>query len=170
MARMRIRRTAILLGMLLGSLVTGAEASIRHRVGVPMPPAVEQTAAVECIARAIYWEVRGGSTAGRLAVAQVILNRAADPRWPSDPCAVVYQKVGHRCQFSWVCTSLRDRLPADAVHWYLAKRVATQAMRGIPDITGRALYFHAHYVAPGWRHLQPTTRIDGHIFYAERQR
>jgi spore germination cell wall hydrolase CwlJ-like protein len=43
-------------------------------------------------------------------------------------------------------------------------------MRGLPDITGRALYFHAHYVAPGWRHLQPTTRIDGHIFYGERQR
>lgn len=167
MLRKLISGAAILLSVLVWAGT--AQASLPHR---PFTYATEldQSREALCIARAIYWEARAGSPAGRIAVAQVILNRAADPRWPSDPCAVVYQKVGARCQFSWVCTSLRNREPGDPALWRLSLKAAGQALRGMPDLTGRALYFHASYVSPGWHHLQRVARIDNHIFYAERTR
>jgi len=46
---------------------------------------------VICIALAVYYESRGESELGQLAVASVIVNRVADPRWPDHACAVIAQ-------------------------------------------------------------------------------
>ena len=50
-----------------------------------------------CIATAVYFEARSESIDGQLLVAETIINRALDPRWPSEPCDVVKQ----RNQFSF---------------------------------------------------------------------
>jgi N-acetylmuramoyl-L-alanine amidase len=49
---------------------------------------------LEVLARTVYGEARGGPYPGKLAVAKVIVHRAADPRWPDrirDVCRQPYQ-------------------------------------------------------------------------------
>ena len=66
-----------------------------------------------CLAMAIYYETRSEQNpdAG-LAVAEVILNRVEDRRWPNDVCAVIKQDKGpkdHDCQFSFYCDGKPER-------------------------------------------------------------
>ena len=68
--------------------------------------------ALMCLAFNIYHEARSQSTIGQLAVAQVVMNRVDDDRFPDTVCEVVKQAVTHkgtnkpilhRCSFSWWC-------------------------------------------------------------------
>jgi hypothetical protein len=122
---------------------------------------------LNCITRAIYWEARGQSLAGQIAVGQVILNRANDRRFPHDICEVVFQRNRHTCQFSWACTPRRQTQPGSTEDWQEAQRSAELAMANLPDLTHGALYFHDTSMV-GWRHLKRTARIDNHIFYKDR--
>jgi hypothetical protein len=64
-----------------------------------------------CLALNDYFEARGESLAGRLAVAKVVMNRAMDKRYPKNVCAVIKQnksRLSNRCQFSWYCDGLPD--------------------------------------------------------------
>ena len=54
-----------------------------------------------CLTKNIYYEAASESYEGKLAVAQVTLNRANDPKFPSTICGVVYQRTLGTCQFSW---------------------------------------------------------------------
>ena len=77
-------------------------------------------AALTCLAQNIYFESRDQSTIGQIAVAEVTLNRVADPRWPNDVCSVVKQgptykwkktyPIKHRCEFSWYCDGKSDKV------------------------------------------------------------
>jgi spore germination cell wall hydrolase CwlJ-like protein len=122
---------------------------------------------LECITRAIYWEARGQSRAGQIAVGQVILNRANDVRFPPDLCDVVFQRRGNSCQFSWACTARRHLPLANVTDVAQAREAAELALSNIPDLTHGALYFHDTSIV-GWRHLRRTARIDNHVFYKER--
>jgi len=134
-----------------------------HRPYDP-PPRIE-----ECMARNIYYEARGASLLGMVAVGHVVLNRTADLRFPSDPCLVIHQREAGRCQFSWTCTAARHRRPPNTPEWRRARAAAYLVLSGeVLDITDNAIYFHSTSVRPGWRHLVQTARIDGHIFYKER--
>ena len=55
---------------------------------------------IMCIAVAIYFEARGEPLAGRFAVAEVVINRMRDPRYPGDACSVVYDGGWLRCSYS----------------------------------------------------------------------
>jgi Cell Wall Hydrolase len=126
---------------------------------------------MDCLARSIYFEARGEAIAGQLAVAQVVLNRLSDPRYPKTICDVVYEhrSTGMACQFTFTCDAWSDT-PTDGVAWRRAKAIAlvahAQAWR---DITGgQATHYHADYVSPEWAALIPETRqIGRHIFYRE---
>ncbi len=123
-----------------------------------------------CLAQAIYFEARGEPLEGRMAVAQVVLNRTRDARYPGDVCAVVfqYQHRRHRCQFSFACDGRSDR-PKDRHAWESALRLArTLAAGGYRDLTKGATHYHALYVSPVWsKALAPTRTIGGHRFYRE---
>ena len=123
----------------------------------------------ECVAQVIYWEARGQSVAGQVAVAQVVLNRTRHPAFPQDACGVVYQKVGRTCQFSWACNRRRGQPHGE--EWEASLRLARVVMhQTLPAMVGHAMYFHEARSNPGWRHLRRVATIDGHIFYAERTR
>ena len=47
--------------------------------------------AIACLATAIYFEARGEPMVGQVAVAQVIVNRVYDERFPDTVCDVVKQ-------------------------------------------------------------------------------
>jgi spore germination cell wall hydrolase CwlJ-like protein len=116
-----------------------------------------------CIATAVYFEARSESIDGQLLVAETIINRALDPRWPSEPCDVVKQ----RNQFSFYSDGLSDK-PTDADAYATATAVATEALNGNHAYTG-SLYYHASYVAPIWRHsLEPIAKVGTHIFYIDK--
>ena len=131
-----------------------------------MPQDYSRGRQIECLSLAIYWEARGQSAPAQMAVANVVLNRTRSARFPDDVCAVVFQRNGGRCQFSWACTRARHQRPADVDAWTRARRVAATALDGAADMTGGALFFHAVHVAPGWTGLRRTVVVGGHAFYA----
>lgn len=126
---------------------------------------------VHCLAQNIYFEARSEPLEGKLAVAHVVLNRAADHRFPDEVCDVVKQggeSRRHRCQFSWWCDGRSDH-PHEEEAWLesvvLAILVRT---RQIEDPTGGALWYHATYVRPSWAmRLHPVALIGTHVFYGD---
>lgn len=130
----------------------------------------DKTRQLDCLAQNIYWEAANEPFEGKVAVAQVTINRADHPSFPKDICQVVYQKnvIYSKvvCQFSWVCehkAAIRQK-DNDAFResYEVAKRVYLESFR-LPSLHD-ALYYHASYVQPGWR-LTRITQIGQHIFY-----
>jgi len=124
-----------------------------------------------CLARNIYHEAGSEPFEGKVAVAQVTINRAnSDGKFPGDICKVVYQKNVFYdkvlCQFSWVCDRSGKFVPKHIDIYEesmeVAKRVLLEGFR-LPSLTD-ALYFHADYVNPGWK-KQRVAKIGRHIFY-----
>ncbi len=118
----------------------------------------------DCLASAVYFEARGESLEGQLAVAEVVMNRAASGKYPATLCGVVVQPW----QFSFV--NRTGRIPAadrSSEAWRKAVAIARIAQDGVTDqLTGDVLWYHADYVAPSWgRRLNRTTKIGLHIFY-----
>lgn len=139
---------------------------------VALPDLVQQVADLgslsldenmRCLASAVYNEARGEPFIGQLAVAQVVLNRAADPRWPATICGVVYQ----RYQFSFTFDGRPDFPDPEKDSWKQSKAVAVVAVTDAwHDVTGAAVYYHADYVRPSWhRAFNRTASIGRHIFY-----
>lgn len=116
----------------------------------------------KCLATAVYFEARGESLEGQLAVADVVLNRADSEQYPDDWCDVVKQKA----QFSFV-ENRRFPQIRDMESWEKAKAVARIAIDGADEIVrGDVLWYHADYVKPVWRHnLSKVTKVGQHIFY-----
>jgi hypothetical protein len=119
-----------------------------------------------CIARAIYWEARGLSENGQRAVAEVIWNRVNHPAFPKTPCAVVFQRSGGVCQFSWACSSVRNVMPPRNASWQAAWHIAGEAPG---DITNGALYFRTKRYRSRWRHLVEVAEVDEHVFFTHKQ-
>ena len=121
-----------------------------------------------CMTQAIYYEARNQSVAGRLAVADVVLNRVENPRYPSTVCGVVYQGSKRRtgCQFSFTCDgSMNARVERRAM--VEAQTLATAVLGGFRlSLTDGATNYHATYVNPYWAPtLAKTAKVGDHIFY-----
>lgn len=123
-----------------------------------------------CLAKNIYYEAGGEPFEGKVAVAQVTMNRAAARGFPDDICQVIFQKniVYEKviCQFSWACdrtVQTRYKNPvAYKESMEVAKKVLLEGFR-LPSLTD-ALYFHADYINPGWNRKK-VAHIGRHIFY-----
>ncbi|TYP80917.1 cell wall hydrolase [Maritimibacter alkaliphilus HTCC2654] len=121
-----------------------------------------------CLTEAIYFEARGESFQGQVAVAEVILNRVDNDRWPDTICGVVNQGTGerYRCQFSYTCDGLPDTV-TDQRAWDRAGHYAAAMMKDGPRIlTNGATFYHATYVNPYWaQEFAITANIGTHRFY-----
>jgi spore germination cell wall hydrolase CwlJ-like protein len=134
--------------------------------------AAERTKQLDCMTRNIYYEAATEPFEGKVAVAQVTMNRLASGRYPSDVCGVVYQRnvVMQKivCQFSWTCNGVSSVKPVYSAHYKeseeVAKKVLLEGFR-LPSMT-QALYYHADYVNPKWGKPQ-VAKIGRHIFYRE---
>ncbi|MBL1435887.1 MAG: cell wall hydrolase [Rhodobacteraceae bacterium] len=125
------------------------------------------SADLDCLSEALYFEARGTSYEGERAVGEVILNRAADSRFPASVCGVIDQRYNGSCQFSYRC----DAIPND----HFGEPAELAKMRNISlellidrneDITNGALFFHAASMRPGWfATLSKRGRFGGNIFY-----
>ena len=129
-----------------------------------------------CMATAIYFEARGEPMVGQVAVAQVIMSRVNDERYPDTVCDVVKQgyyyswdktiPIRDKCQFSFWCDGKPEKIKdEDAYFW--ATEVAQAVMVGtLYDTTQGATHYHAYYVQPSWsKKFTRTVRRNDHIFY-----
>lgn len=118
-----------------------------------------------CIAVAVYHEARGESLQGQLAVARVIMNRAASGKYPTTWCGTVKQPW----QFSFVNprTGVMPGVDEGSAAWRKALGVTRLATaNAVPVLSTDVLWYHADYVAPSWgRRLTRVNKIGTHIFY-----
>ena len=143
-----------------------------------------------CMAKNIYHEARSDNVAGMYAVADVVLNRVQDSRYPNTVCDVVlqgpvreswktrdnrklpedqriYYPIRHKCQFSCYCDGKSDDVH-DTTAWALAQEIAYKIIndRKHRGITEGSTHYHATYVSPKWsKELTTVGRIGHHIFY-----
>jgi spore germination cell wall hydrolase CwlJ-like protein len=150
---------------------------LREQVEEQSPAAVsvaERTRQLNCLTKNIYWEAGSEPFEGKVAVAQVTLNRVESGRFAPDICGVVYQKnvIYEKlvCQFSWYCDGSSKVKPIHPTRWRESEEVAKQVLfEGfrLPSLRS-ALYFHADYINPKWGKPQ-VAKIGRHVFYSERK-
>ena len=119
----------------------------------------------DCLANAVYFEARGEPLQGQLAVAEVVMNRAASGRYPASLCAVIVQHA----QFSFVRHGHIPQADHGSEAWRRAVGVARVAVEGMAPrlLPTNCLWYHADYVSPSWgQRLAETTQIGRHIFYS----
>lgn len=138
---------------------------------------------LHCLAMNVYHESRSENLAGKYAVADVVMNRVRDDRYPSDVCSVVYQAETkpswkdptilvpkrNRCQFSWYCDGKNDDA-TDEDAWEEAVYVSYRMLHvgKFRGITEGATHYHTTYVNPYWApSLQQVGTIGSHIFYRQ---
>jgi Cell Wall Hydrolase len=146
------------------------EAGVLQRAGWPLYALVDRFSAgapltdeANCIAVAVYHEARGESLEGQMAVARVIMNRAASGKYPTSWCGVVKQPW----QFSFVRHGQFPSVDQSSAAWHKALGVTRLAVsNAVQSVPTDCLWYHADYVAPRWRNnLQRVEKIGAHIFY-----
>ena len=126
-----------------------------------------------CLSKNIYFEARGESVEGQIAVAHVTINRVRHKKFPNTVCGVVYDAkkweehpIRNKCQFSWYCDGKSDEIH-DWKTYNQITNVARKVMLGeYEDNTGGSTFYHANYVSPDWsQHMSLAVVHDSHIFY-----
>jgi spore germination cell wall hydrolase CwlJ-like protein len=119
-----------------------------------------------CLANNIYFEAGSEPIEGKIAVANVTLNRVESSNYPRTVCGVVYARNAIHCAFSWTCDD-RDDNPPKNENYNESLKIAALAIKGLlQDVTDGADHFHATHVRPKWSYkMVATTQIGGHIFY-----
>jgi len=117
-----------------------------------------------CLAKAVYFEARSESLEGQLAVAEVVLNRAASGVYPPTICAVVTQHA----QFSFVHAGRLPEPDTSSDCWHKALAVADIAAKRLArQVAPNVLWYHATYVSPSWGRAKTRFgQIGAHIFYS----
>lgn len=133
---------------------------------------------LECLAINIYKEAGYEPVDGRIAVAQVTLNRVEHREFPNTVCGVVHQKTRNRhtgkftvCQFSWYCDPVHRNRPVHHPTYEESYEIAKQVLIDGVRLSGleNAIFYHAVYINPNWRYDR-ITKIGQHIFYKPQTR
>lgn len=121
---------------------------------------------LETLMKIVEAEAGGEDRKGKLLVANVVINRVKNKRFPNNVTDVVYQQAHNVTQFSPVSNGKIDRVTISEE----TKEVVLSALYG-EDISGGALFFMARkYAAPEnavWfdTHLTFLFSYGGHDFY-----
>jgi len=133
---------------------------------------------LQCLAQNIYYEAGAEPLEGKLAVAQVTLNRVENPSFPKTICDVVHQKSTRIktewddaktiCQFSWVCNP-RKTIYKESDNWQESLEVAKLFLtenKYYDKFGSNVLYFHEKHLPFNWKErYQKVAVIGNHIFY-----
>ena len=125
-----------------------------------------------CLAKNIYYEAGAEPYEGKLAVAQVTMNRVEHPSFPKTVCGVVHQRNSRACQFSWNCSPIKA-INEDSENWQqslkIAKLFLTEDLSYV-KFTDSVLFFHEKHLPFNWKekYIKVAT-IGNHIFYRTHQ-
>jgi spore germination cell wall hydrolase CwlJ-like protein len=121
-----------------------------------------------CMAKNIYYEAASESFEGKLAVAQVTMNRVNSPLYPKTICEVVYQKTGSTYQFSWVGENVGPVRSKYAWEECLivARKALTQLKLHDTIYETKSMFYHNTSVNPAWK-LKYVAKIGNHLFYTK---
>lgn len=148
-----MRAVNIMSGILTCALVIGGVISCTNYA---------QKEQIACLAKNVYFEARGESQAGQIAVANVTMNRVKSKHFPNTVCDVVWESK----QFSWTHDGKSDT-PRDPAKYKEIYKLAAKVYNGkVTDITEGSTFYHADYVNPSWSQvMDQVTKIGTHIFY-----
>ena len=154
-------------------LTTVVAYSLPHQISndITRDVKLEMTKEMDCLAKNIYYEAASESFEGKMAVAQVTINRTNSNRYPHSICAVVYQKdkINGKtvCQFSWTCmkvSTIKNKYLWDESK-YIAVKALTEPIAHVRIAQANAMYYHASYIHPNWDKKGVVIQIGNHIFY-----
>ncbi len=170
-----IKGLNLAIGVAIIAMLTSAVTAYKFKetnpkTGMSTASAEQVQKDLKCLALNIYREAGNEPFEGKVAVAQVTINRTQDPNFPNEICDVVYQKNNFTgrivCQFSWYCDSVHRNRPINKELYDESYRVAKMVL--LEDFRleslDQALYYHADYVNPNWG-FKKITKIGQHIFY-----
>ena len=123
---------------------------------------------VLCMAKNLYYEAAMEPFEGKLAVAQVTMNRVNSNKFPSNVCDVVYQKTGNTYQFSWVgenVSSVKNKYAWEEC-LIVAKKALTEKRLHDTIYKTKSMYYHNTSVNPAWK-LKYVAKIGNHLFYTK---
>lgn len=124
---------------------------------VAAAPAAASASELDCLATAVWFESRGETLEGQLAVAQAVVNRARSGKWGKGVCGVINAPR----QFNFNAA----RVQRSTATFTTALAVARIAAAGLwHDIAEGAHSFHSARLNPGWR-LARVAKIGNHVFY-----
>jgi spore germination cell wall hydrolase CwlJ-like protein len=112
---------------------------------------IDQHSELACLSLAVYYEARGESHRGKMAVAEVVMNRTRSKRFPSTICEVLFQ----RGQFSFIKGRHAPLKPTSTKSWTDAIEVSKKV---INSSTNNKWLFFCDCKRKGYR-------IGGHVFY-----
>jgi len=174
------RSTMLLVGlvivmMLVTAVTKNKFASLQHAIDTQSSvtaTVAERTKQLDCLTKNIYWEAASEPFEGKVAVAQVTMNRVRSGHYGSGVCGVVYQKnILYEkviCQFSWACENTHKIKPVYAKMYAESEEVARKVLLEnfkLSTLT-EAMYYHNTSVKPGWKKTK-ITQIGNHIFYKD---
>lgn len=176
MVTQSLRSISLFAGLIFVSILTSAVANHKFTeyrnqdFTTEYMTASEVEKNLQCLAINIYREAGHEPFEGKVAVAQVTMNRVESDQFPDEICDVVYQKNRFTekvvCQFSWYCDSKHRNRPVNQKaydeSYEVAKKVMLEDFR--LDSVKEALYYHADYVNPNWKKKR-IAKIGTHIFY-----
>lgn len=167
-------------GLLMGLVVGQA------RGGDETP--ISQGQELYCMAEAIYFESGNQPFVGKMAVAEVILNRVQHIGYPDTVCDVVHQgpvreswktkqnpdlpdsdrmyyPIKWKCQFTYYCDGKSDEI-TESETWEESLSAAYLMYDGRVTVAEGATHYHATYVKPHWAsQLRKVVQIEDHVFY-----
>jgi len=127
---------------------------------------------LECLAVAIFFEARSEPVGGQFAVAEVVINRVNDTRWPDNICDVVFQPK----QFSFTHDGKSDNIDYYARGNPIEQRAAKKAREIAYEVLSSnhveltSTHYHSIKVSPTWaKHYKLDGRIGNHVFYTAPQ-
>jgi len=133
-----------------------------------------------CLIEAVYFEARSETFTGKLAVANVILERMYSKSFPNTICGVVKQgiywkgnPVRNKCQFSYWCDGKSESMNNISALQEVVKAVQLALDGAMLRNTLGATHYHAVYVSPSWAVSKEFVLMDTvgeHIFYKKAER
>ena len=130
-----------------------------------------------CLFLTLWFEARGEPLDGLIAVAEVVANRVADPRWPDTTCEVVTQR--HQFSYYWdgslpatdrerwlERTNWSELTASDREAFDRVDYVVDLYMDGaLPGVANGAVFYHTAWSHPAWADsTDEVARIGGHVF------
>lgn len=122
----------------------------------------------KCLAEAIYYESGSEPRAGKIAVGNVIVNRARSGMYPSTICKVITHIDSKKCQFGWACHAHKE---PRGKRWNTSQEIATLILSGeTSDLSHGALSFHnIKHKFHNKKTVERTAIIGHHVFWRPKQ-